>query len=115
MESDASSPKPLSERDDVRRLRRSLAECSLQERVDAQHYVAEAFKEVARLATDAKSEYVRVLAIRELLAQVLGKPAPPSPGDEENPLAAMLAAARETLRAKLERREQSQKSQNSAG
>jgi len=101
------------ERSNLGELRRSLTECSLQDRVDAQHHAAKALEEVARLATKADSEYVRVLAIRELLAQVLVKLPPPSPSDEENPLAAMLAAARVSLHAKLDRLEQFDRMQNS--
>ncbi len=41
----------------------------------AREYAPEAFKELARLAVKAKSEAVRVVAIRELLDRGYGKPA----------------------------------------
>jgi hypothetical protein len=41
----------------------------------AREYAPEAFKELARLAVKAKSEAVRVVAIRELFDRGYGKPA----------------------------------------
>jgi len=52
----------------------------------ARTYTVQAVKELARLATKAKSEAARVAAIRELLDRGYGKATQPITGDPESPL-----------------------------
>lgn len=67
----------------------------------ARQHTAAAVKELARLATKAKSEAARVAAIRELLDRGYGKPTQPIGGDPDNPLVMIDASPRDKLAGRI--------------
>jgi hypothetical protein len=68
----------------------------------ARSYAPAAIKELARLATHAESETVRVMAIDKLLDRAYGKPVQMVVGDEENPLAMVVRWAQLETEATLD-------------
>lgn len=59
----------------------AVAESTKAVRLLARKHSPEAFKELARLATEAEGEAVRVQAIKEILDRAYGKSAQPLDGD----------------------------------